>query len=686
MTARHGLSRLLSPKSIAFIGGRDAAEAVRVCRRFGYQGAIWLVNPTREAMDGVPCYPSLDALPSAPDAAFIGVNRSATPGIVAALASMGAGGATAYASGFSEAAGEIAGGGDLEAALIGAAGSMPVLGPNCYGLINAASGACLWPSEHGVTRCSRGVAIVSQSTNIVLSMTMQRRGLPIAFVATVGNQAQTGLSTIARALLAEEHVTALGLYVEGIDTAAGMEALAAEARAAGKPVVVLKAGRSEGARAATLSHTAAIAGSDAAASAFFDRLGIARVGSMTAFLETLKLLHVHGPLPGARLSALCCSGGETAVLSDTAEGRRVQFPPLAEPQRQAIKATLSEMVTVANPLDYHTFIWADEARLTETYAALFASGFDLSLLTLDWVRTDRCSDADWYPALAAVEAATKRTGARAGVLACLPENMPEGVADRLIAQGIVPLVGMDDALNAAEAAAEIGQSWAAPAAASLVPVPGLDRPSVLLDEAAAKDILASAGVPLPRRLIGTADEIASAARALDGPFALKALGLAHKTEAGAVALNLPHATLRAAASEMAVRTGAKRFLVEEMAAAPVAELLVGAKRDAPYGITLTLGAGGVYAEIQQDSVTLLLPTTPEAIRSALGTLRLAPILAGYRGRPAAEIDAVVEAIVRVAAFATDHADRLIELDINPLIATETGAVAVDALIRWEERE
>src|SRR5699024_7250934 len=253
---------------------------------------IWPLHPYRDDIAGRRCYRSVDELPAAPDAAFVGVNRHATIDIVAALAAGGAGGAVLYASGFAEAADDGAAGSALQQRLLAAAGDMPVLGPNCYGFINYLDNAPLWPDQHGGQHVERGVAIITQSSNLTISLTMQRRGLPVAYVVTVGNQAQTDLSSVAHGLLADERVTAIGLHIEGIHDIAAFEAMAALAHAQGVPIVALKPGRSAQARSVSLSHTASIAGSDAAAGAFLQRLGIARVQSPSALLDTLKLLRV----------------------------------------------------------------------------------------------------------------------------------------------------------------------------------------------------------------------------------------------------------------------------------------------------------------------------------------------------------------------------------------------------------
>ena len=426
----HSLDRLLRPKSIAVVGGGFfGANVVRQTLKMGFPGEIWPVHPTREAMEGVRAYPSVADLPGAPDATFIGVNRNLTIEVVRALRARGAGGAVCFASGFLEAGDDDADGARLQDELLEAAGDMPVIGPNCYGLINYADGALLWPDQHGGERLAhgaRGAAIITQSSNIAINMTMQRRGLPLAYVMTAGNQAQTGLSDMALGLIEDERVSALGLHIEGFDSVAGYERLAARARELGKPIVAMKVGRSEQARAATVSHTASLAGSDAASDAFLKRLGIARVDTIPSFLEALKLLHAIGPLSGPRLSSMSCSGGEASVMADSAEGRRVHFPRLEAAHRASVKATLGPLVAVANPLDYHTFIWNNLPAMTATFTAMVAGGFDLNMLVLDFPRGDRCADADWWPTVEAFSAALAANGAKGSIDAALAENLTQG--------------------------------------------------------------------------------------------------------------------------------------------------------------------------------------------------------------------------------------------------------------------
>jgi len=676
------LERLFRPRSIAVFGGREAAQVVLQNERMGFAGNIWPVHPTRDEIHGRRCFRSVAELPEAPDAAFIGVNRTATIDIVRELSERGAGGAICYASGFREAADGAA----FEEALLEAVGEMPLIGPNCYGIINYLDGALLWPDQHGGTRVERGVAIVTQSSNIALNMTMQRRALPIAYLATAGNQAQTDLAKIAMGFLDDSRVTAVGLHIEGVKDVTGFEAMARSARSLGKPVVAMTVGHSEQSRAATISHTASIVGSEAAAAAFFERLAIPRLRSIPEFLETLKFLHVHGPLPGGDLASMSCSGGEASIMADAAVGRKIRYRPLDAGERARVKATLNYLVAIANPLDYHTFIWAKEDGMAATFAAMIGCGFDLSMLVLDFPRSDRCSDADWDVAVRAIGQAAAATGGRTAVVASLPENMPEERAAELLAKNIAPLCGIAEALGAAEAAAFIGLRWKEPMAAPVLAPPAAPAPQRVLFEVEAKQAIADFGVPVPRsRVVYDPRQAAAAADELGYPVVLKAVGIAHKSEAGAVRLNLKSATdVESAARDLAgVGTG---LIVESMVTDAVAELLIGVTRDAQFGLLMTIGAGGVLVELLGDAASLLLPATEDEIHGAILSLKTAPLLQGFRGRPRGDLDGAIAAALAAARYAEAHADALEELEINPLLVRPQGhgAVAVDALIRIRE--
>ncbi|MGF6174011.1 acetate--CoA ligase family protein [Ensifer sp. 4252] len=683
--APRSLDRLIRPKSIAVFGGKEARRVIEQCDKMGFAGDIWPVHPREDEILGRKCYRSVADLPAAPDASFVGVNRQLTIDIIAALSARGAGGAVCYASGFREAASELDDGNDMQEALVTAAGDMPIVGPNCYGFINMLDGALLWPDQHGMQRVEKGVAVLTQSSNIACNISMQTRGLPLAYLMTAGNQAQTGLSDIACAVLEDPRVTAVGLHIEGFDSIAALERLATRARELGKPVVTLKVGKSEAAQLATVSHTASLAGNDRVSSALLARLGIGRVDTLPALLETLKLLHVAGPLESNEISSMSCSGGEASLMADAGVRYRVNFRALREEQRRPLKESLGEMVTIANPLDYHTFVWGNREKQTTAFSAMMKGGYALNLIVLDFPRQDRCDAADWVTTCDAVIDAAKATGARAGIVASLGENMPEQMALFLMAAGVIPFFGIDEALAAVETAAGIGAAWARPAPPKLLNggVSGGGGWSITLSEHEAKTELSASGLRIPQgRTASTPQEAASAAESLGFPVVLKGLGVAHKTEAGAVKLSLTSGAEVLAAAE-AMASVASGYLVEKMVAKPVAELIIGAMRDPVAGPVLTIGAGGILVELLDDSAILTLPTTPELIRAAIDGLKIRKLLDGYRGGPKGDFAALADAVAAAASYVVSNASKLEELDINPLMVLPEGhgAIAADALIR-----
>jgi acyl-CoA synthetase (NDP forming) len=526
------LDRLLRPRHIAVLGAGWALNVIEQTGKMGFDGPVWPVHPTKSEIGGLKTYASLSDLPAPPDATFIGVNRHATLDVVEELRRIGGGGAICFASGWEE-SGEAG----LQERLVQAAGEMPILGPNCYGVINYLDGALLWPDQHGGIRVDKGVALVSQSSNIVINLGMQQRGLPVAYVACLGNAAVVGLAELTGALLDDPRVTAVGLYIEGIDDAPAFAALAEKARAMGKGVVAIKSGKTELSRTAAASHTASLAGGGAASSAFLRQIGVAEVNTPSELIETLKIFHVHGPQIGTRICSLSCSGGEAGLVADLAAPFGIDFPPVPQATHDRLFAVLGEIPTISNPLDYHTFIWGDGPKTTEVFSAML-SAYDAGLYIIDSPRPDRCDPSGYQPAFDAITAAQKATGKIAFPVASMAENFGETRVAMMMNQGVCALLGLETALAAIKAAqTPPGPPGWRPAAA----LPPRDAP--MLSEAEGKALLSAAGVPVPRAV--TAARLADLdTSALTPPFALKGLGFAHKTEAGAVRLALPPSRAR----------------------------------------------------------------------------------------------------------------------------------------------
>ncbi|MDO8364255.1 MAG: acetate--CoA ligase family protein [Actinomycetota bacterium] len=667
------LTRLLAPRSIAVVGGAPAERVVRQCLKLGFEGPIWPVHPTRPHLAGVPCLPSLADLPGVPDAVFFGVNRHATIEGVGAASRMGVGGAVCYGSGFAE-----TGDDHLQADLLTAADGMPLFGPNCYGYVNTFDRVALWPDEHGCGRHERGVAIVSQSGNVAVNLTFQQRGLRLGSMITVGNQASLGSDDAVAALLADDRITAIGLFLEAVRDAQQFAEVAERAAAKGVPLVALQTGRSAAGALIANSHTGAMAGRAAAYDALFQRYGVATVRTPAELVEALKLLDNGGALGGRRIVSLSCSGGEASLVADRAEGSTLTFPQFTAEHAARIEGTLTELVAVSNPFDYHTFMWGDRTAMARTFTAVMNGPQDATMLLLDAPPAADNDPTAWYLAADALAEAAEATGKRAVVVATLAECINAPFREHLATSGLTPLLGLSEALVALEAAATVGASPPAPRHTP-VTAPATTR---LLDEAAAKQRLGVLGIPVPNGRVVPAPDVAATAEAIGYPITLKALGLAHKSEAGAVKVGLPDAAALATALAEMPRTEAG-YLVEATVIDVVAEVLVSVRRDPPIGWLVSLGFGGVTTELWNDVTHLLAPVTTDDIRAALGRLRSAPLLHGFRGRPPADIDALAALVVRLAQAVVGS--DVVEVELNPVLVGTVGATAVDALLIVEER-
>jgi len=687
------LWRLLNPRHIAFIGGADADFGARQCAEL-FDGPVWGVNPRRETLGGLPCYRSVLDLPEAPDAVFLATPRSAAIGVIRQLSQMGAGGAVCYTAGYGELGAE---GQAAEQALIEAAGDCALVGPNCYGMINYTNGATLWPFGAGKQRCDKGVALVMQSGMIPANMTMNDRSVPISYVISAGNQAMMTIEDYIDLLVDEPKVSAIGLYIEGIRDIGKFASASIRALQANKPLVVLKAGSSDLGSRLTLSHTGSLAGTDQAFHALFDQLGIIRVDAPVALLETLKFLSVSGIPRGRRVAAFSCSGGDAALLADYCHKVGLELPQPSAQVREKLTALLPDIATVSNPLDYTTPLWGNTEVMPRVFGALMEDGYDAAVVVQDFPPPHIHADNTPY-----------RNDANSFIQACnthripgavtsdLPENIDQESREIMIAQGVTPLQGIDTGLSALAQACRYGirreQITRHGEATGFVPIdiPEDSTDSHTLDEWQAKQLISAAGVDIPAgRLCSTGDAV-HCADELGYPVVLKGAcsGLLHKSELGAVKLDLQNSTavkeaideIQASVKKAKPDLELDRFLVESMLGDVLGELLVGVNTDPQFGQLMVLAGGGIWVELMEDSITLLLPTTRERVLEALEGLKCFALLQGFRGKPSCDLDLLLDAILSIARFAQSNRERLLELDVNPLMIGEHRVVAADVMI------
>ena len=681
------IQRLIAPRSMVLIGAgawTDAVAAGNVA--VGYRGEIWRVHPTRKSTAAVTYYPSIADLPRAPDAAFIAVPNHEVPGVAGALAARGAGGFVCFSAGFSEIGSEE--GRKLTRELQDSAGSLPFFGPNCYGFVNFFDRAALLPDQVVGGCPERGVALICQSGTIALTLMFNDRSLPIGCLFTVGNQTRLAVEDLIEILSEDPRVTAFGLYLEGIKDAPALARAADKARQAGKPIAMVKSGRTAAAARTAHSHTGALAGADSVFDAFCRQAGIARVDTLSTLCETLKVLHLGGVIPGRKVIILGASGGDMAMTADVSRSLDLDFADIPCGTAATLAELLSDRVTIANPLDMHTYLWFDPPALGRVFKTVLQAGYDAVGFMLDCPPDGKADSASFDVVIDEFIAAARTAPTRAALIASLPETLNERTRQRCLSGGVVPLQGQREALEALSLAGGIGSAWAAGVGIGLQ-LPSMPHGSGVvhgLSETESKSALAGFGVNIPKGHVVAVAGVAEAAAALGFPVVIKAVGahLEHKTEVGGVALNVRStAAADAAAQRLAALSDA--LLVEEMTTDGVLEVLVGVIVDPQFGQVLVRGAGGVLTELLADSVSLLPPWTDATVRAGLGRLAAARLLGGYRGKAAGDVDALIATILAVGRFASAHRTTLVELDVNPVIVRPTGhgVVAVDAMIRLQ---
>ena len=605
---------------------------------------MWVVNPKYPELGGRKCYASIADLPEAPDATFIAVPREATIDILKQLDARGGGGAICYAAGYTEVGGE---GVALHEEFTKAAGNLAVVGPNCYGMLNFIDGICLWPTGAFGHQVETGCAIVMQSGNIALNLSRNDRSVPFAYVISSGNQAILNAADYVDALADDPKVTAIGLYLEGIKDVPAFSRAAAKALQRGKPLVALKAGNSELGAKFAMSHTGSLAGSGKMYDALFERLGIIRVHSVPQLLETLKLVSTAGLPKGDRLAVFTCSGGECLLTADLCDELGIPLPGFSKDQADDLRAQLPNFATVSNPLDYNTSLWGHEDLLVKCFSTVMRGAFDAGMLVIDFATDGPETEEACMAGVRAILKACAMHGKMPIVTSTLSELLPAVARAEVIAAKGAPMQGLEEALNAFAAVHRFAQRKAKVAAAALPATPPAGEARRMLSEVEGKKLLAGFGLAVPEsRVVAPVDAI-TAAEALGFPVVLKVAEplIAHKTEAGAVAINLKSpADVEAALARMEKSVAAylkggriEKVLVERMVGDVVAELIVGVQRDPQFGLALVVGAGGILVELVEDAAMLLLPTSAEEVEAAIRRLKIAKLLAGYRGKPAADM-------------------------------------------------
>ncbi len=697
------IDRLLRPRSIAIVGASDTVgpgfNAWKALEHVGFDGQVHFVNPNKAELFGRKTYASLNDIDSDVDAVFVAVRADRVLEVADQAVARGAGALAIMSSGFSD-AGDAGLALQHELTARAAEHKLAVCGPNCLGLLNFSARSALFGTSLP-DHVERGnIAAVVQSGSIGIALLNSARGLGLSHLITSGNEAVTTTADYLEALIEDDAVKTVIVFAEQIRKPAKFIEMVRRAGAYGKPVIVLKSGRSERGQAAVMAHTGAVAGSVEACDAALAASGAIQVFTLDELLETAALVSQLRGLPTAPgVGAMSLSGGEIALALDAIEDSGITFPPLHQSEEK-IAALMPEYAHLSNPLD---LTWAGlyDAGVAEGCALALASQPDVgSLLLLQDAPTGLgAQQAGRYATLLqAVARGAQAAGKPLVALSNLSDDPHPDLKRAARELGVPYLRGTREALSAI---ARYSQWATRPKAAPLPATPAkvlTDVSQALSEyqhrmpaEHEARNMLAGYGISGPdERFVQTAQEAGAAARAIGFPVVLKCLvvDMVHKSDAGFVRLKLAsEEAVRGAAEDMLTRARAAGgnavlgLLVQQMAA-PVAEILVGARVDPDFGPLIVVGAGGIHVELYKDVAIRIAPISEAEALAALNATKAGRILDGWRGSPPADKAAVARTVSSLSRFIADFSGQVKEVEINPLAVFEhgKGCAALDCVI------
>jgi len=684
------ISRLLHPQSVAVVGASSdpdklTGRPIAYLQKHGFAGRIYPINPRAPQIAGLTCYPDAKSLPSPPDVGLVLLGAEQAIDAVRQLAEAGAKTAIVLASGFGEAGAE---GQRRQAALKAAAGRMRVLGPNTIGLVNLTDRITL--SVSGALEIDDlvpgRIAVVSQSGGILGSLLSRAagRGIGLSRLIATGNEVDLEVADCLDHLVEDDATSVIALYLEGLRNVARFRAAAERAAAAGKHIVAFKVGRSEAGMRSAISHTGALAGADRMYDALFRQAGVIRAATFADLLDVPQALAARRALRGHRVAIVTSTGGAATLVADACGLAGVDAPqPDAATAARLTALDIKDATLDRNPID---------VTLAGLRPDLFKSVLDTLIASesYDAIVMIVGSSGIARPDLVAKPVLEALPGSSKPILVYVSPEAPN-IIKHLNRQG-VPAYSAPEACAAALAAmrrmSQPRAGTAAPAPAALPQV--ADLRAGPLNEAESKAVFARFGIPVVKEFAAAtaADAAAAAPKLGGGPVALKILSreVVHKTEIGGVLLNVAPADVEQRCAELqraASPSGFKLegFLVQEMIRGGI-EMILGFHRDPQVGPAVLLGHGGITAEVFGDTAVRLLPLEERDARAMIDEIKSGELLKGFRGRPLADVDALVAAILAFARMADALGDRLIEAEINPLIVRPAGdgVRAVDGLI------
>jgi acyl-CoA synthetase (NDP forming) len=698
---RADLVRLIEPRAMAIIGvsaNQGGFGSRTLANLAGFAGRVYAINPKYSELHGVACHPNLAALPEVPDCVVIALPREGVEAAVEDCAARGVGGVVIYASGYAETGLAERKAQQARLTAIAAAANMRIVGPNCFGIANnlTRASALFIPRHDQLPHHVGPVGIVSQSGALgYTAVQASERGVGYSHYLAAGNSCDVDVCDFASYLVEAPECRAIALCLEGAKSGARLLALGEKAAAADKPIVVYKVANGAASAAAALSHTGTLAGSDAAYRAAFERGRFIVVDDLEALFETAQFFAKAGRPKASGVAVMATSGGAAVITADMAETFGVPMPQPGAAAQRILAAAIPEYGSTRNPCDVTAQVINDQQSLIACCTALLEDPA-YGALVLPQVMAIPVQTPARVPLMSELSRRTDKpicivwhTEWLEGPGAAPYENDTRVALFRSSRRCFATLAAWQHRDELRRSPAE-PTTRTSPRMAESEASRALAAAGARLTEREAKAVLAIYGIPVTgERLAQDVGAALAAADELGYPVALKVESpdIAHKTEAGvirldlrdAAALRLAYDEITAAAARVTPRPRINGVLVQPMAPKGV-ELVIGARIDPQFGPLIVVGSGGILVELLRDSVAALAPVGPETALGMLRRLRGAKLLAGFRGSAPVDLARIADAICRVSELIADHRDTIAEIDVNPLICSTAGPLAVDALI------
>ena len=692
--APESLEALFAPRNIAFVGASDdpsriGGRPLAYCLRDGFSGDLFPVNPSRKTIQGLPAFASIADIPvDTLDLVVIAIAPPAIPQALEQAAQKSARAAVIFTSGFSEMGPE---GAQLQAEMLTAADrhSIRLLGPNCLGLFDNTTGVAATFSsmleEEPLPSGPLGIVSQSGAYGAHICMPLRKRGVGITRFVATGNECDIDIAELIEAMANHTQIKVIACYAEGISDGRRLLSAIEKARQAGKPVLLMKVGRSATGKSAAQSHTASLAGDDRTFDSLLKQSGAVIVGTTRALVDALYVLCRAGPLANNRLGILTVSGGAGILMADAAENSGLDVSPMPSQARKVLDTRIP-LGSSINPVDTTAQVMNDPSILSDAVKVMLSDGGygAIAAFFMNWPESNILG-----PVIREAVTQSLQQNPSAHFAICM--NAASGTVDHYDRAGMLVFEDPEQAILALSIASEVARKLAAPAMAiAPLPSPAKGLACDRCDESDTLETLSGFGVPVtPFATAKSEEEAATESGRFDGALAIKVLSpdIQHKSDIGGVELGVK------AGQAVGVATGA--MLSRVRSAAPdaeirgviispmitgIAELIAGARIDETFGPVVTVGLGGTFTEILEDIAIGLAPIKHDDALGLIRSLRGFKLLSGARGRPPADIDAAAQAMVALSQFIADHREDVAEVEINPMIIRERGAIAVDALI------